>query len=422
MTLPYVQPAPAVTDFKPPRPSRAFIRLVRLFNRWYAMPRAKLVCEARDLETLRRLPPGVIVTPNHSAYPDAIVVTELGRRAGRYFNFMAARETFDAGWGIQGRVLQWLGGFSVNRGGENGRCQQVAKDVVKAGRYDLLIFPEGEIYFLNDLVMPFKPGVAMLALEVAGENAKEGRADKPVTIVPVAIKYRYLVDILPAVKQTVARLEATIFGAPRRGALYDRLSALGVELLNRKEQEFGLRPDPSGDLYARVEAVQKHLLETLERRYFGKVRDEFAFDRARRLIIYILEEQAHQRARPNLPEHEKAARVAELQRDLGWAQAAARSVSFAEDYLITQPTPERLAETLTKLEREISGREAFPPRAKRRATIKIGDPIDVRRFLPEYGERKTRKDAILRLVRELQTSIQSMIDALAAESGGEPPP
>ncbi len=409
-----------VTDFKPPKPSRFFIRCMRLVNLVYGLPRAQLSCDARDLEKLRRLPPGVIITPNHSDYADAIVVTELGRRAGRYFNFMCTREVFDTGHGIQGLVLQWLGGFSVNRGGENARCQQVAKDVVKAGRYDLLIFPEGEIYLLNDLVMPLKPGVAILALDVASENAKEGRTDRPVTIVPVAIKYRYLEDILPAVKQTVERLETTIFGAPRSGALYDRISAVGVELLNRKEQEYGLRPDEGGDIYARVEAVRKHLLETLERRYLGRVRDELPFDRARRLIIHILEEMAHLRDRRDLPEHEKAAAVADFERDLTWAQTAARSVSFAEDYLIKQPTPERMTETLAKLEREVYGREAFPPKARRKATMRIGDPIDVRRYLPDYAERKTRKEAILRLVRDLQSNIQSMIDALNAEIDGEP--
>ena len=421
MTLPHAGTAPAVTDFKPPKPNRAFIRGMRLVNLFYGLWRAKLVCAARDLEKLRRLPPGAIITPNHSDYADAIVVTELGRRADRYFNFMATRESFDTGHGLHGLAMQWLGGFSVNRGGENARCQQVAKDVVKAGRYDLLIFPEGEIYLLNDLVMPFKPGVAMLALDVANENAKDGRVDRPVTIVPVAIKYRYLVDILPAVKGIVERLEATIFDGPRPGGLYDRISALGVELLNRKEQEYGLRPDPSGDLYVRVEAVRKHLLETLERRYLGRVRDEFAFDRARRLIIHILEELAHLEGRADLPAHEKAAAAADLRRDLGWAQTAARSVSFAEDYLIAQPTPERLAETLAKLEREVYGREAFPPKAKRLATVKIGDPIDVRGYLAEYAERRTRKEAILRLVRDLQQSIQSMLDALNVETDGEPP-
>jgi hypothetical protein len=223
------------------------------------------------------------------------------------------------------------------------------------------------------------------------------------------------------VRETVERLEAMIFEGPRRGGLYDRISALGIELLNRKEQEYGLRPDPSGNLYARVEAVRTHLLETLERRYLGKVRDEFAFDRARRLIIHILDDLAHLEGNADLPTHEKAAAAAGLRRDLAWAQTAARSVSFAEDYLIAQPTPERLAETLAKLEREVCGREAFPPKAKRRATVKIGDPIDVRGYLPEYAARRTRKEAILRLVRDLQQSIQSMLDALNVEADGELP-
>ncbi len=406
---------PSFTDFRLAKPNRLFIRSMRLVNRLYVLPRARIVCDAREIEKLRRLPPGVIITPNHSDYADALVVTELTRLANRFVTFMATRETFDTNRGINGLVLQWMGGFSVNRGGENAKCQQFAKDIVKRGQYDLLIFPEGEVYLLNDLVMPFKPGVAMLALEVASENQKEGRPQSPVIIVPAAIKYLYLVDVVPMLERTVEKIEVTLFGDPRAGAMYDRIYALGVELLTRREQELGLRPDPGWDIYERVDAVRRHLLETLERRYQGRVRDEYAFDRARRLIIHLLEELAALHDRRDVPAHERAAMEAELRKDLAWAQTAARSVSFSEDYLISHPTPERMAETLTKLEREVYGREAFPPKAKRKAIIRIGDPIDVRRYLPEYGDRKTRKDAILRLVHELQTSIQAMIDATNAE-------
>ena len=77
--LSYARPG-AVTDFKPPKPSRAFIRGMQLINLVYGLRRAKLECDARDLETLRRLPAGAIIAPNHSDYADAIVVTELGRR------------------------------------------------------------------------------------------------------------------------------------------------------------------------------------------------------------------------------------------------------------------------------------------------------------------------------------------------------
>ncbi len=57
-----------------------------------------------------------------------------------------------------------------------------------------------------------------------------------------------------------------------------------------------------------------------------------------------------------------------------------------------------------------------------KALIKIGAPINVRLYAAEYGERRTRKEAILRLVRDLQTSIQSMLDALNAEPDAGGPP
>jgi len=402
---------PSITAFRPAKLSRMFIEVMRLVNRFCAMPRARVSCEIRDVEKLRSRTSGVIITPNHSDYADAMVVTEVMRRARRFANFMATRENFDANLGLNGLVMQWMGGFSVNRGGENSKSQQFAKDVVKRAQYDLLVFPEGEVYLLNDLVMPFKPGVAMLALDVASENRKEGRSEDPVTIVPIAIKYRYVDDVIPALDRIAAALEMTYFGGPRPGPLYDRVYAIGLELLSRKEQEWGLHPDPAWDVYDRVHYIQKFLLESLERRYLGRVRDDFPFDRARRLILHLLGELDNLAGRPDLSDGERTALAAELRRDLLRAEAAARSVSFADDYVINHPTPERMAETLTKLEREIRGHNVVLPRVKRAAMISVGDPIDVRRYLAAYDARGTRKETILRLTRDLQDSIQALIDA-----------
>jgi 1-acyl-sn-glycerol-3-phosphate acyltransferase len=408
------QQQPSITEFLPAKPNRTFTRLMRLVNRFYAMPRARIRCEIHNAERLRGLPPGVLITPNHSDFADAMVVTELLRRTGRFVNFMAARENFDHHHGLNGLVMRWMGGFSVNRGGENGKCQQFAKEVLKRGRYDLLVFPEGEVYLLNDLVMPFKPGVAMLALDVASEKHKEGGGGRPVMIVPVAIKYRYVDDVMPALDRLAADLEHTYFGARRTGPLYDRIYAIGVELLSRKELEWGLRPDPAWDVYDRVRHIQKFLLESLERRYFGKVRDEFPFDRARRLMLHVLEMLDAARVQPDLPDEERKARIADLRRDLQRAEAAARSASFAEDYVLNRPTPERMAETLTKLEREIRGGYVEMPRVRRAAVITIGEALDVRGYLPGFDARGSRKEAILTLVRDLQTGVQTMIDAANA--------
>jgi 1-acyl-sn-glycerol-3-phosphate acyltransferase len=411
---------PSITGFRPARPSRIFIRLMRLVNRFYAMPRARVSCEVRETGTLRRLPPGVLIAPNHSDFADAMVVTELMRRTGRFATFMATRENFDVNHGLNGLVMQWMGGFSVNRGGENAKCQQFAKDVLKRRRYDLLVFPEGEVYLLNDLVMPFKPGVAMLALDVASENRREGHSERPIVIVPVAIKYRYLDDVTQALDRLAADLEAAYFGERRTGPLYDRIYAIGVELLGRKEEEWGLHPDPAWTVYDRVHHIQKFLLESLERRYLGRVRDEFPFDRARRLMLHLLEAVDALRVQPDLSDAERTARTADLRRDLERAEAAARSVSFADDYVLNRPTPERMAETLTKLEREIRGRYVELPKVRRSAIVTVGEPIDVRGYLAAYDARGTRKETVLRLTRDLQTGIQTMIDA--ANAAGDPRP
>jgi 1-acyl-sn-glycerol-3-phosphate acyltransferase len=413
-----VRQPPSITGFRSARPSRIFIRLMRLVNRFYAMPRARVSCEVRETSTLRRLPPGVLITPNHSDFADAMVVTELMRRTGRFATFMATRENFDVNHGLNGLVMQWMGGFSVNRGGENAKCQQFAKDVLKRRRYDLLVFPEGEVYLLNDLVMPFKPGVAMLALDVASENRREGHSERPIVIVPVAIKYRYLDDVTQALDRLAADLEAAYFGERRTGPLYDRIYAIGVELLGRKEEEWGLRPDPAWTVYDRVHHIQKFLLESLERRYLGRVRDEFPFDRARRLMLHLLEAVDALRVQPDLSDAERTARTADLRRDLERAEAAARSVSFADDYVLNRPTPERMAETLTKLEREIRGRYVEPPKVRRSAIVTVGEPIDVRGYLAAYDARGSRKETVLRLTHDLQTGIQTMIDA--ANAAGDP--
>lgn len=407
----------SITEFRPAKLNPMFTRLMWQVNRFYAMPRARISCETRDAERLRSLPPGVMITPNHSDYADAMVVTELLRRTGRFATFMATRESFDVNHGLNGLVMQRMGGFSVNRGGENAKCQQFARDVVKGGRYDLLVFPEGEVYLLNDLVMPFKPGAAMLALDAASENRKEGRAEQPVVIVPVAIKYRYLDGVAPALDRLAAELEVTYFGERRTGSLYDRIYAIGVELLSRREEEWGLRPDPAWNVYDRVHYVQKFLLESLERRHFGRVGNEFPFDRARRLMLHLLEELEAVRVQPDLSDEERRARIAELRRELERAEAAAHSVSFADHYVINRPTPERMAETLIKLEREIRGRPAALPNVRRSAVVMVGEPIDVRGYVAEYDTRGTRKETILRLVRDLRTGIQTMIDAANAPAG-----
>jgi hypothetical protein len=51
--------------------------------------------------------------------------------------------------------------------------------------------------------------------------------------------------------------------------------------------------------------------------------------------------------------------------------------SYPGDYVSTKPSVERMAETVEKFEEDLLG--AATPKGKRRATVKLGEPLDAKR-------------------------------------------
>ncbi len=121
---------------------------------------------------LQNLPPGsgVILAPNHADETGFKVCLVLSRRCGRRFLFMMNREAFDEGFGTAGWWLQRLGAFSVERGGKSEGAKRYAIELVKRGQEVLVIFPEGEIFYLNDLVQPFKSGAVDIGMKAVVES------------------------------------------------------------------------------------------------------------------------------------------------------------------------------------------------------------------------------------------------------------
>ena len=402
------------TDFRAARPSPLLIALAAQLNRVLLPRHTTLDVRPADLALLRSLPPGCLIAPNHAHYADPQVTFELARRAGRRVIYMATREAFDRWGGWAGWFLQRLGVFSVNRGGANVEAQRFARAVLLAGDYDLLMFPEGAIYLLNDLVMPLKPGVARLALEAADELTRQGRPRR-MLIVPVAIKYRFAGDITATLEASAERLEANLVGERRSGRLYPRIVALGTELLARAERTYGMTPAPGEELFERVRRLRRSLLEHLEQKHFGQVREGFDFDRARKIIIRIQGRllgaggAGDYYGPPVVPPDDP------LAADLEAASLCARSVSFHEDYLLPDSTPERMAETLIKLEREVLGREIRAPIGERRAVIRIEPPLDVGEFMARESAGASREDTIEAIVIRLHEALQGALDGIARE-------
>ncbi len=399
------------TDFKPAKPWGWLITLAAPLNRVVIGRHTTLDVRPTDVTLLQSLPPGCLIAPNHSHHYDAQVTFELARQAGRRVIFMATRELFDAWWGFGGWFFQRLGVFSVNRGGANDEAREFAKEVLATGSNDLLMFPEGEVYLLNDLVMPLKPGVARLALEAAEELRTEGRP-RPIFIVPVAIKYRYTEDITAALESLTARIESHVLGQSGVGPLYPRIIAIGTELLAQKERTYGVTVVPGEGLFERIRRLRRTLLEQLERKHLGQVQEGFDFDRARKLMIRIQGSLLAAVGSGGYYGPPAAPPEDPLAADLEAARLCAKSVAFQEDYLLHDPTPERMAETLIKLEREVLGMEtrAF---GRRRAVIRIAPPLDVHEYLPQY--RAFPDDTIEAVVIRLHETLQAALDAIPRE-------
>ncbi len=95
---------------------------------------------------------------------------------------MSARETFEKGFGINGFILQRMGAFSVDREGSDIQAIKKAMSILQKGKYPLVMFPEGEIYHLNERLTPLNEGAATLALRVAKKMGKENNGQDNINL------------------------------------------------------------------------------------------------------------------------------------------------------------------------------------------------------------------------------------------------
>ena len=164
--------------FKPAKPLPWLIKAARGLVRAELSFLNKLHLLDRDLEHLSAIPKGVGVslTSNHADETDPRVIIELSRRSGKRFISMCNREAFDENFGLAGWALQGLGYFSVERGAHDSKAKYYAIDVIKSAEDVLVIFPEGEIFYMNELVQPFHSGAIDLSMLAILDKRKIGRA------------------------------------------------------------------------------------------------------------------------------------------------------------------------------------------------------------------------------------------------------
>ncbi len=390
----------SMRQFWPPRPCRLWNAALEPWRRWY-LHRYYGVAEIavdRPGEFGRRFKTGdgVLLAPNHSHDSDPHVMMEVGRRLGRQLHFMAAWQIFRPHGGLDGWVLQRMGAFSVDREGCDRRAIHQATEILTTGR-SLVVFPEGEVYRLNDRLTPLLDGGGFMATSAQRDLVKtaEGRR---VWIVPTAIRYRYVDDIMPKLTTAVERLEHSLRLHPSHGATLDqRLLRYGEVLLTIREKEkFGRSFESEGDLAARLSRLTNALLERHETVYLKKTpAAETVALRVKALRRCLFEIWTDER---------RDAEARRLAREaLDDVQLALQAYSYPGNYVTEKPSVERMAETIEKLEEDLDGYAR--PKGRRRARVLFGEPIDLSAVSPGGRPRVVAEQVTDRL----ETAIQELM-------------
>lgn len=365
----------AAPDFWPPRSSRFWRAVLEPGRRWFL--KRWYGVEELAIEGLERFDSqfaagdGVLIAPNHSHDSDPHVMMDFGRRAARPFHFMAAWQLFRSHWGLDGFVLQRLGAFSVDREGCDRRAIQQAVALLTGGG-SLVVFPEGEVYRLNERLTPLLEGVAFMALS-AQRDLEKAESKHRVWIVPAAIRYRYVQDITPALESSLTRLEQRMVWKPPHGTpLPKRILRFGELLLTLKEKEkLGRSCENDGDLPTRIKNLMETLLTRLETAHLDKSPAAetvpLRIKAVRRALLEIRTDEARD-----------ALARRQAQEALDDVHLVLQLYSYPGNYVSEKPSVERMAETIDKFEEDIEG--TVTRKGPRRARLRLGEPIDLSQF------------------------------------------
>jgi len=365
---------------------------------------------------------GVLMTPNHSFHWDSYCLLEGAERLGTPFYFMTAWQVFAQSNWFDCESMRRCGCFSVDREGTDVQSLKTAVDVMQNQPQPLVIFPEGDVYHTNDRVTPFRDGAAAMALMAARKAAR------PIVIIPVAIKRWYTQDPTPSMLQTIEQLERRLFWRPKHGVdLRRRILHVADGLLSLKELEYFGQPT-AGTLLERIKHLASSALTCCEERYSIQTREAMIPERIKEVRRRIIQAQQVNAQQGRVKQDTTAAAVHStsqavaadcIELDAQRRQWAAdmddmffvtQLYSYPGDYMEQNPTWERQAETLDKLEEDVLGSSYPSVRGPRRVMVRFDEPYELPRG-------KDKKLSPAEVTDHLERRVQWMLDDLNARHG-----
>ena len=405
-------------DFKPPEDNAVVIGLMRFFIPQvlhYGCNELQVKISGDGLARLKAMAgKHTLICPNHSFRHDPEVMFSVACQAGEAFNFVAAREVFDYHNGFNGWLLQKLGCYSVVRGAADRESFKTTKSILVSGKKKLVLFPEGEISWQNESLLPLESGACQLSFWALDELQKTNPTE-PVYILPVALKYSYKDNITPQLQWAVEKIEKRLgLDAHADDTLYPRVRRAALKVLETMERQYNCKTTPDMVLNDRMLQVKESALRAMADvldvelpplkgshldwvRVLRNTMDDFIYGDVKELSPY--ERKMHS---------EKEAKIRGYYRDL---DRVVGFIALYDGYLAPPATQERIAAVVEILEQEVFGEKTV--KGARLVTVDIGTPINL---LDKYADyKKNKKPAIEAVTKDLNLQIHGMLDTLEKE-------
>ena len=405
-------------DFKPPKPNLSVIKIASaimpLYNRLYL----KGLTLEIDAESIARLEAtqgyATLISPNHAASADPIVMFLLSKHLVQPFYYMAARETYGKGAfkGLRGFLMQRLGVYSIVRGTADRNAFRTTRQVLTEGKWPLVIFGEGEISRQNDTVMRFERGPIQLCFW-AMDDMKKAEIDKPLYVLPLGIKYRYTKDMWNAIDSALTALERNILPPTARTPIerYQRLRRIGIAVLKTLADEYQFKVNLSASLNEQIQGLKEQILSHAEK-IMGIQSDNDVLTRVRALKNLVDAEVY--RDVEQMTEYERKIHEEQLQKFQKFYPDLNRLINFiaiSDGYVAEEHSPERYLEVIFRLEKEVFGDAKM--QGPRIASIRAGEP---KNLLEHYNAYKShKKETVEKITTELETEVQNLVTNLSSE-------
>ncbi len=374
----------------------------------------QVIIRDEDIATLKKFKnERLLFFTNHPSTAEPPLVFYLGRLLGQRFKFMASRQVFNWQGGLIGWAIRRIGAYSVIAGVPDRDAMKLTRKILSEPTGKLVIFPEGEPTSGEvDTLMPFQPGVAQLGLW----GLEDARKIDPNADINVWYGFMKFVitspkeKILHDLSRSLGKIEKKL-GLDTTGKhLLHRFLTVGRLLLEKAEADFKVTVEPGKDFDFRIGRVRHAMLNQLAEKIQAANFDpnEDAIRKWRRLFALV---ELHQLRYPDpkLPKLSSKT-IKEAHKD---AVLIFDFIVMKRDYILDNPTPERLYEWLDRYEsymfkkipRALGG---VPSHLPRRAHILFGKPYKLSEIVTE--NRKDRRVAVENFTNRLRGDMQKLLD------------